>query len=713
LKPRLIAIAAGLAVSLGVLSQAAPSEASPSRAVRSTTVHPRLASRAAASERRRHVRRRRRGIRPVLSAHPSRDRARKRAAERRYRRALRRGRHGKATPTLRRIGVFGSLNTPGLSAGNASPSDSTGAIGPANYLEVVNSRVAVFDRNLLPVNASGQPDQAALDAFVNLPGWDVGDPQIQWDQQSQRWYYLTYATQGSTNGLAYGWSKTSDPSDLGSGGWCKLLLDTGVLFPDFPKLGHDDGHLIFGANAFGTGLGGIPTDQFATALVYTVPKPATNDTSCTAGAAQQFPADTTKPLPANSGAPDDAAFAPVPANTTDASAAGYVVAADYPSALSVWQVVGQGAQTQLVPAGEVPVPQFDFPAQAPQPGSVYQLDTMGAQLTQAVGHRDPDAGAQAVWTQHTVAGAGGRSVMRWYELVPSNVQQPLRQVGTVSDPVNFVFNGAVSPAGDGRDAAVEYNVSGPAQPVAIRARARPGGAPAGYMGQELGLVTSSAALLDHTCGPSTATAANPGLCRWGDYSGASPDPLNDRVVWGTSQYSGGSDWLSRNFAIQVLPGPIAQATGSPNPVTTGQVVTFDSSGTTDPDSGVVHHLWDLDGNGTYETDTGSSSFVTHVYSAAGTVTVRFRALDANGEHGDTSLMLTVKAPPPPVRPSGPSAACLAARRRVNKLVHQVHSLRSRVKHTRNRRSRRRYANQLKQRRADLAKAQKSALQTCR
>jgi PKD domain len=319
-----------------------------------------------------------------------------------------------------------------------------------------------------------------------------------------------------------------------------------------------------------------------------------------------------------------------------------------------------------------------------------------------------------------VAGPGGRSVMRWYELVPSNLQHPLRQVGTVSDPASFVFNGSVSPAGDGRDAAVHYNVSGPTQPVAIRARARPGGAPAGYMGQEIGLVTSSAALLDHTCGPSNATAANPGLCRWGDYSGASPDPLNDRVVWGTSQYSGAIgqqpgeiDWLTQNFAVEALPGPIAQATGSPNPATTGQAVTFDSSGTTDPDAAVTHHLWDLDGNGTFETDTGSSPVATHTYSSAGTLTVRFRALDANGDHADTALAVTVKAPPPPGRPSGPSAACLAARKRVSDLVRQIRSLRSHLKHTRNRRTRAHYAAKLKKRRGELAKAQKNALRDCR
>ena len=44
-----------------------------------------------------------------------------------------------------------------------------------------------------------------------------------------------------------------------------------------------------------------------------------------------------------------------------------------------------------------------------------------------------------------------------------------------------------------------------------------------------------------------------------------------------------------------------------NPVATGQPVTFDASGSTDPDGTIVKYEWDLDGNGTYETNTGSTA----------------------------------------------------------------------------------------------------------
>ena len=70
---------------------------------------------------------------------------------------------------------------------------------------------------------------------------------------------------------------------------------------------------------------------------------------------------------------------------------------------------------------------------------------------------------------------------------------------------------------------------------------------------ELVIAQSSAADLDFTCGYSKPTDP----CRWGDYAGASPDPLNDGVIWGSSQMTGScfifcglfAQWQTQNFAV--------------------------------------------------------------------------------------------------------------------------------------------------------------------
>ena len=70
--------------------------------------------------------------------------------------------------------------------------------------------------------------------------------------------------------------------------------------------------------------------------------------------------------------------------------------------------------------------------------------------------------------------------------------------------------------------------------------------------------------------------------------------------------------------------PVARFTATPNPTRIGQSVTFNGSTSSDPDGSITRYRWDLDGNGTFETDTGSSPTATHTYGAEGTVNVQLR-----------------------------------------------------------------------------------------
>src|SRR5579872_2178284 len=63
------------------------------------------------------------------------------------------------------ISVSSGLNRAGMASTAATvPPDSTGAIGPANYVEMVNSRIAVYDRSLNLVGT------VTLNAFTGQPG---------------------------------------------------------------------------------------------------------------------------------------------------------------------------------------------------------------------------------------------------------------------------------------------------------------------------------------------------------------------------------------------------------------------------------------------------------------------------------------------------------------------------------------------------------------
>jgi hypothetical protein len=430
--------------------------------------------------------------------------------------------------------VFNGLNQPGIPAQDSSPADTTGAVGPHDYIEMVNTVIRIYGRDLTTVQAS-----MSLGDFIGFPTDIVFDPQIQWDQQGQRYLFVMDDVEGpGSNFLAFGWSTTANPSNLTTD-WCTYFIDTGAQLHDYPKLGHNDNHMLLGTNVFSDSTG-----DFLGARLWAIPKPAIGSTTCPPPPS----AFLSGPLTTTDG---DSAFTPVPANTFGASANGFVVASDLltgDSELMVWHVSGPAGTPSLTPDGEIGVSTYDIPANVPQPGTSNVLDSLDSRLTQAVAAPDPDAaGAMAVWTQHTIDGPGGRSVVRWYELVPG-AGTPLRQEGAISNPSHFVFNGAISPAASGSDAVIHYNVGSATLAAEIRAQSRTGATALGAMVGEITLGTSAASNQDFTCTP-----PNGPPCRWGDYAGASPDPNNDHVVWGSNQANGpfttDPHWVTRNFAI--------------------------------------------------------------------------------------------------------------------------------------------------------------------
>ena len=87
--------------------------------------------------------------------------------------------------------------------------------------------------------------------------------------------------------------------------------------------------------------------------------------------------------------------------------------------------------------------------------------------------------------------------------------------------------------------------------------------------------------------------------------------------------------------------PVASFTLAPNPAQTGQTVNFNGSGSSDTEGPITRYQWDLDGNGSFETDTGTTPTASRSYATEGTVAVRLRVTDAGGLTGETTRTLTV------------------------------------------------------------------------
>jgi len=86
--------------------------------------------------------------------------------------------------------------------------------------------------------------------------------------------------------------------------------------------------------------------------------------------------------------------------------------------------------------------------------------------------------------------------------------------------------------------------------------------------------------------------------------------------------------------------PVAVATAIPASGTAPLTVSFDGSGSSDPDGTVVSHAWSF-GDGT----STSGPLVSHTYAAAGTYTATLTVTDNSGLTASTTVSISVAAPP--------------------------------------------------------------------
>src|SRR3954469_6076098 len=74
-------------------------------------------------------------------------------------------------------------------------------------------------------------------------------------------------------------------------------------------------------------------------------------------------------------------------------------------------------------------------------------------------------------------------------------------------------------------------------------------------------------------------------------------------------------------------------------------VELDSSASKAGTGAIVGHVWDLDGNGSFETDSADKPKIDVTPEQPGPLAVRVRVVDDRGLNADAELDLTVTAPP--------------------------------------------------------------------
>ena len=401
-------------------------------------------------------------------------------------------------------------------------------------MELVNLRFGIYGRT------GGLVAQGSLGAFTGLDNTCLTDPQIIWDPDGQRFYYL--AVDGCSNRYAFGFSTGPSPNGPGGADWCRYVaFDYGASLPDFPKLGDSSDFILIGANIFtfgfyqGSDIAWIDKAPLVVGGGGVCPDPASFKGGVFSSVKNADGTDASTPVPANGVDPSSNAYvvAGPDASSSPGGTADYLTlfnvtrGSDGSAAISSPATVSLGST-----AGS-----YGVPADAPEPGTRKKLDTSDARLTQAVAAVDPSMGGGTfVWTQHTVFGGAG-AIVRYYEI--NATSGVVARWGSISSGKLYVFNGAVSPdravasggtASFGDSMAITFNTSSKRASPAIQMASRTASS-----------VLSPWTLVQQSPGSDVDFSCKP-VCRWGDYAGASPDPAADQsaahgVVWLTNQWN--------------------------------------------------------------------------------------------------------------------------------------------------------------------------------
>lgn len=148
----------------------------------------------------------------------------------------------------------------------------------------------------------------------------------------------------------------------------------------------------------------------------------------------------------------------------------------------------------------------------------------------------------------------------------------------------------------------------------------------------------------------------PGACSEGSCSAGLDADLSEAPhQWQVRAVDGaGIARLSESRALAVGSAPTAALIVAPNPALVGSPVVLDASASADAGGPIARFEWDLDGDGQFETDSGTVSQITQSFPVPGVVPVSVRVTDGVGRTAVARVELRVSQPPTAVRQYGVS-----------------------------------------------------------
>jgi hypothetical protein len=586
-------------------------------------------------------------------------------------------RHGPTNPGHHTpIGGVQATPAPGAAPSNTSfegtnntdavlPPDTDGAVGPNDYVELVNTHYEVFNKSGTPLAGPIETTQLFSRFAHSTSGAQLcyynagGDGIVLYDRAADRWLVTQL---GFTEGVfgpqgpfveCMAVSQTSDPT--GAYYAYAFLLDSSNL-PDYPKFGIFGNSYYLSANLYSSVFassgnpavwafdrntmlaGGLPQSvEFAGDV------PDTYNTI--------LPANVNGAIQPPAGEPETYAGMDFANNTT----------------LGIFQFSqvnwnNPGAATFTGPINLTVAPYSTMCGLSqdclPQPGTGQLLDAISDRVMQPLSYRNL-GDHEALVMDHTVnvsTTGGNQAGVRWYE-----IDRRIVSGNTTNQPFTIAQQGTYAPDGNNRwmastamdgagDMALGYSIGSASMYPSIA-----------FTGRSKCDAPNQMTVPEGTIQP--GAGAQTGANRWGDYTDMSVDPTDDTTFWYVGEYystTSASGWQTRIGSFRVpscgtdtIPPTITWTAPANNAYVHG-AVTLSANATDDGTvAGVAFYagatLLTTVTSAPYQTTWDTTS------TADGTpVTLKAVATDGAGLQSTATETVTVDNSPPTVSITSPS-----------------------------------------------------------
>ena len=399
---------------------------------------------------------------------------------------------------------------------HAAPPDTNGAVGLTQYVQILNTSFAVFDKSNGVMIAGPTLINALWAGFGGgCQNNNDGDPIVLYDKLANRWVFSQFVVRGA-NGTTIPFLQCVAVSTTADAmGTYNRYSFTYSNFDDYPKMGvWPDAYYttfnMFGPSSF-VGADACAYDRNAMLAGTAATQVCFQQGSSVGGL---LPSDADGATPPPNGSPNFMVFFDnnlelfkfhvdfvTPANSTFTG----------PTTIGVSPFAVLCANGQSISSC------------VPQPNTTQKLDPLSDRLMYRLAYRNFGDHESLVVNHSVTAGSSGG--VRWYELQNPNGAVTLAQQSTFAPDANFRWMGSIAMDKAG-DMAMGYSVSSSSLFPSIAVTGRAATDPANTMQAETTVVT----------GTGSQTNASRALSRWGDYSAIQVDPADDCTFWFTSEY---------------------------------------------------------------------------------------------------------------------------------------------------------------------------------